>query len=82
MHGAFDQSPQPKYFGEIEHAWHLTWADFGGLHPRSIVAYAIAFLDRYLKGTYESQLLDDGQQTHAAVILPRPGGDGHLPPAL
>jgi len=82
MHAAFDQSPQPKYFVEIEHAWHLAWADFGGLHSHEIIDYAIAFLDRYLKGTSDSQLLDDGQQTHAAVILPRQGGDARVPPPL
>jgi predicted dienelactone hydrolase len=80
MHEAFDQSPQPKYFVEIEHAWHLTWVDFGGLHPHSIVAYATAFLDRYLKGTSESPLLDDNQQAHAAVILRSPGGTSAAPP--
>ena len=80
MHGAFDQSPQPKYFVEIEHAWHLAWVDFGGLHPPSIIAYAVAFLDRYLKGTSESPMLDDNQQAHAAVTLRRPSGAGAAPP--
>ena len=71
MRGAYDQSPQPKYFVEIEHAWHLAWADFGGLHPRSIVAYALAILDRYLKGAPESALLD-GDLKHAAAGAPPP----------
>ena len=82
MHRAFDQSPQPKYFVEIEHAWHLTWADVGVLHPRSIIAYAIAFLDRYLKDSSESSLLDDGEKTHAAVIFPRRSHDAVGQPAL
>jgi len=75
MHGAFDQSPQPKYFVEIQYAWHLAWSDVGGLHSRSIIAYATAFLDRYLKGTTDNPLLDDNQQTHATVALPRQGID-------
>jgi predicted dienelactone hydrolase len=67
MRGAYDQSPQPKYFVEIEHAWHLAWADFGGLHPRSIVAYALAFLDRYLKDVPDEPALLDCAEAHAAV---------------
>ena len=82
MHAAFDQSPQPKYFVEIEHAWHLAWADFGGLHSHEIIDYAIAFLDRYLKGSSESALLGDDQPTHAAVILPRPSNGPGEQPAL
>jgi len=71
MHGAYDQSPQPKYFVEIEYAWHLAWADYGGLHPRSIIAYALAFLDRYLKGAPDSALLDGRQtQTVAHSVAP------------
>jgi predicted dienelactone hydrolase len=68
MQVAFDQSPQPKYFVEIEHAFHLTWSDLGMLHPRSITAYALAFFDRYLKDGSEDALLD-GQQAHAAATV-------------
>ena len=81
MHVAFDQSPQPKYFVEIEHAWHLAWVDFGGLHPHSITAYAIAFLDRYLKDAPDSALLD-GQGAHAAAALALPSDRSSAPPAL
>ena len=68
MQTAYDQSPQPKYFIEIEHAFHLAWADVGMLHPRSITAYALAFFDRYLKDATDDSLLGS-QQAHAAALV-------------
>ena len=48
---AFDDSPSPKYYVEIEHAWHLAWTDIGRMHRDEIVSNAIAFLDMYVKST-------------------------------
>jgi len=68
MQTAYDHSPQPKYFVEIEHAFHLAWADLGMLHPRSILAYSIAFFDRYLKDASDDSLLGS-QASHSAAIV-------------
>ncbi len=76
---AFDQSPQPKYFVEIEHAFHLAWADLGVLHPRSILANALAFFDRYLKDASDDSVLGS-QQAHAAGATPRIDRTAALPP--
>jgi predicted dienelactone hydrolase len=48
--GGYDQSPAPKYFVEFDRAGHLAWSDFPSEAHAGIVAYARAFLDRYLKG--------------------------------
>ena len=48
--GGYDQSPAPKYFVEFEGARHLAWSDFPSESHAAIVAYARAFLDRYVKG--------------------------------
>lgn len=46
---AYDESPFPKYYVEIDKAWHLAWTDVGGMHRDEIVAKAITFLDMYVK---------------------------------
>lgn len=61
--GAFDASPAPKYLVELAAASHLAWTnlpcrDFASVaaclaavpRARQVDAYAIGFLDRYLKG--------------------------------
>ncbi len=48
--GGYDQSPAPKYFVEFDRAGHLAWSDFPSAAHQEMVAYARAFLDRYLKG--------------------------------
>jgi predicted dienelactone hydrolase len=48
--GGYDQSPAPKYFVEFDRAGHLAWSDFPSEAHADIVAYARAFLDRYVKG--------------------------------
>lgn len=60
--GAFDRSPTPKYYVEIEDASHYAWIDPAGLGEDVIVAYAVAFLDRYLKGAPESPVLRTRQR--------------------
>jgi len=49
VHRAFEESPFPKYYVEIDKAWHLAWTDVGGMHRDEIVANAITFLDMYVK---------------------------------
>ena len=48
--GAYDASPSPKYFVEFRRATHFAWTDIGSSQHAAIVAYGVAFLDRYLKG--------------------------------
>jgi predicted dienelactone hydrolase len=55
--GAFDLSPPPKYYVEIEGAAHFAWTDGSGVSKDAIVSYAIAFLDRYVKGSPEPATL-------------------------
>jgi predicted dienelactone hydrolase len=48
--GAYDQSPQPKYFVEFDKAGHFAWTDVGLTAREEIVAYSVAFMDHYVKG--------------------------------
>ena len=57
--GAYDASPAPKYFVELEGAGHGAW---GNLPDRSgwrepILAYAAAFLDHYVTGAPADPIL-------------------------
>jgi predicted dienelactone hydrolase len=47
--GAYDQSPQPKYYVELEGAGHFAWTDVGRIDRDAIVRYTIAFMNRYVK---------------------------------
>ena len=49
--GAYEQTPAPKYFVELEGAGHFAWTDARATakHP-TIVEYGEAFFDCYLKG--------------------------------
>jgi len=56
--GGYDQTPPSKYFAVFEGAAHLAWADVG--HPEThpdIVAYSVAFLNRYVNGKPAQPLL-------------------------
>jgi len=48
--GAYDQSPEPKYFVEFEKAGHFAWADVGITAHEEIVTYSRAFMNHYAKG--------------------------------
>ncbi|HYB53221.1 MAG TPA: alpha/beta hydrolase [Thermoanaerobaculia bacterium] len=49
--GAFEQSPEPKYYVEFERVGHFAWANIGKHAAREgIVAYSLAFLNHYVKG--------------------------------
>jgi predicted dienelactone hydrolase len=48
--GAYDQSPQPKYYVELEGAGHFAWTDVGRIDRDAIVRYTVAFMNRYVKG--------------------------------
>lgn len=55
--GAFASSPSPKYVVEFAGAGHLAWTDpRPDFHP-AILETAVAFLDRYIRGTGDSSSL-------------------------
>ena len=48
--GSYARSPPPKYFVELAGAGHLAWTDVRSTFHASIDAYAVAFMDRYVRG--------------------------------
>jgi predicted dienelactone hydrolase len=70
--GAYAQSNEPKYFAELRAASHFIWSNVACSrttsvqaclalpNPSLIDAYAIAFLDRYLKGEASPLLAGNG----------------------
>ncbi len=73
--GAYDQSPTPKYYVELKWAGHLAWTDLRNVDHAAIVAYSVAFLDRYLRGDTTSRLLTEPTAAVAALRYatePRP----------
>jgi predicted dienelactone hydrolase len=71
--GAFALSNRPKYYVELKAGGHFEWTNLpcganpvsrcldSKANPRLINAYAIAFLDRYLKGDAEALTRLDGK---------------------
>ena len=65
--GAYDQSPSPKYFVEFDFASHWAWTNFGfGVHDE-IAAYAVAFMDAYVRGFVREAELTTS--THGVAAL-------------
>lgn len=52
--GAYDQTPGRVYFVDFEGANHFAWTDLIPQYQSSIVAYSVAFLDKYLRGNAQS----------------------------
>jgi hypothetical protein len=50
------------------------------LHPRSIISYALAFFDRYLKDASDDSLLGTQQAQAAAMVTQKVSGAAALPP--
>lgn len=55
--GAYAQSPRPKYYVEFPDAGHFAWTELRDADHAAITAYALAFLDRYVKGAPAAPLL-------------------------
>lgn len=66
--GSYDQSPQPKYYVEFANAGHFAWTDGDDTDHQAITAYALAFLNHYLRGLPAEPLL-----THAGAGVVRLG---------
>lgn len=48
--GAFDGTPTPAYFVNLDGAGHFAWTDLNPNYQDTINQYSIAFFDKYLKG--------------------------------
>lgn len=55
--GAFDEASGPKYLVEFEGARHSSWGNKPNAAHDAMLAYAKAFLDRYVRGTGDSAVL-------------------------
>jgi hypothetical protein len=55
--GAYDQSPEPKYYVEFDKAGHFAWTDIGITAHKEIIAYSLAFMNHYVKGEPAEPLL-------------------------
>jgi predicted dienelactone hydrolase len=66
LDGAFDQSPPPKYYVELEGAGHFAWTDVGRSDHETIVRYSIAFMNHYVKGESADPILNAAQTGLAA----------------
>jgi len=51
--GAYDRTSAPKYFLDLAGAGHFAWTNLDKSYQSIISDYAVAFFDRYLKGTSE-----------------------------
>ena len=49
--GSYDQSPSPKYYVEFDGAGHFAWTNIGRAAHQQIVAYSLAFMNHYVKGS-------------------------------
>lgn len=48
--GGYDSAPAPKYLVVFDGATHAAWGDRRNASHADIVAYSVAFLDRYVRG--------------------------------
>jgi predicted dienelactone hydrolase len=55
--GSYDSAPQPKYYVELANAGHLAWTDQDSTGRPAVLAYGLAFLDRYVKGERSGRAL-------------------------
>jgi predicted dienelactone hydrolase len=55
--GAYERSPTPKYYVEFDNAGHFAWTNISRTAHGLIVAYSLAFMDRYVKGEAEDAIL-------------------------
>jgi len=60
--GAYQRSRPPKYYVEFQNAGHLAWTDLSAVDHEAIAAYAIAFMNHYVRGASADPLL-----THATA---------------
>lgn len=56
--GAFDEATGPKYFVEFGGARHSSWGNKPHAAHEAMLAYAAAFLDRYIRGVGDTAVLE------------------------
>jgi predicted dienelactone hydrolase len=55
--GAYDEARGPKYFVDFARARHWSWGNVPNAAHDAMLAYAAAFLDRYVRGEAEERTL-------------------------
>lgn len=69
--GAYDEAAGPKYFVEFKGARHSSWGNRPNAAHDAMLAYAAAFLDRYVRGGGDSNVLE--RKLAGVVELRGPG---------
>jgi dienelactone hydrolase len=54
--GCFDSTASPAYYVELKQAGHLAWTDLKQEHKESVIAYSLAFFDKFLAETNGADL--------------------------
>jgi predicted dienelactone hydrolase len=65
--GGYESSPTPKYLVVFTGATHAAWGDRSWRSHDNIVAYSIAFLDRYVRGLPASPALTTARPGVASI---------------
>jgi predicted dienelactone hydrolase len=65
--GAYDRTPPPKYYVELDPGGHFAWTDVGRADRDSIIRYCRAFLDQYLRGERAGETLREPLAGVAAI---------------
>ena len=65
--GAYDQSPQWKYYVEFRKAGHLAWTNWARRNHDSIILYSLAFMNHYVKGEPPESVLTHALSDVAAL---------------
>jgi predicted dienelactone hydrolase len=71
LQGAYDRAPAPKAYVEFSGASHYAWTDDGpgdGSTRSAMAAWAIAFLDRHVKGSADAAFPDPKSPGLAKVL--------------
>jgi predicted dienelactone hydrolase len=55
--GAYESSPSPKYYVEMQGASHIAWTDMQQVDHAAITRYGVAFMNRYVLGRGGSRVL-------------------------
>ncbi|HTO57869.1 MAG TPA: dienelactone hydrolase family protein [Pseudomonadales bacterium] len=75
--GAYALTPAPKYFVEFDGAGHLAWTDVRDTDHDEIVAYSVAFANRYVRGAADVAQLT--QKLPEVTVLQYEAGKTDVP---
>jgi predicted dienelactone hydrolase len=76
--GAYEQSPEPKYYVEFIDAGHFAWTDLNRAQHEAIVAYSLAFMDHYLRQEPAQPILTRPASQVASLRFASELGDSDL----